>query len=132
MSVNARLVRSSSARRPILPWLSRQSRPRLKIFRAVVCAAALLGAASLAPSAPEPTPVPKSRIYTCSFSNPGYSGFCNETQRVPAGSAPNRVCSVVLRCLNDVRCVETYCRATQIRGGWKLAAIHPGVWPPAR
>jgi hypothetical protein len=131
VSVNARLVRSSSAHRPIPPRLSRRSRPDLKVLRAAACAAALLGAASLAPSSPDPTPG-LAKIVTCSFSNPAYSGFCNETRQLASGVSGRAACLDIVRCLNDVQCTATYCRATQIRSGWKLAAVHRGVWPPAR
>jgi hypothetical protein len=131
VSVKARLVRSSSAHRLIPPWLSRGSRPDLKMFRATVCVAAFLGAASLALSAPDPTLAP-AKIVTCSFSNPAYSGFCNETRQLASGVSGRQACLDIVRCLNDVQCTATYCGATQIRSGWKLAAVHRGVWPPAR
>ena len=63
------------------------------------------------------------RTVTCSFSHPSYSGFCRETRPVPNNGAPAAVCGDLLRCLNDVRCVETLCQATTIRGGWKLERV---------
>jgi len=65
-------------------------------------------------------PSGSARTVTCSFSHPSYSGFCRETRRVPENGTAAAVCNDLLRCLNDVRCVETLCQATTIRGGWKL------------
>ena len=60
---------------------------------------------------------------TCDFSNPGYSGWCRVTKQLRAGKRPRAFCSQVLTCLNDVRCIRTYCTATTIRGGWKLEKV---------
>ena len=103
---------------------------RMRPVRAAAAAAVWFAAVAFAPSATEPTPT--APVVTCSFSNPGYSGFCNETQKVPAGVSGRTVCLDILRCLNDARCTETYCRETTIRGGWQLAAVHRGVWPPPK
>jgi hypothetical protein len=60
---------------------------------------------------------------TCDFSNPGYSGWCRVTKQLRPGKRPRAFCSQVLACLNDVRCIRTYCTATTIRGGWKLEKV---------
>ena len=65
--------------------------------------------------APPPPPVA-----TCVFTNPSYSGQCVETADVPSGSSAQVACESILRCLNDPGCVKTYCRATEIRSGWRL------------
>jgi hypothetical protein len=67
---------------------------------------------------------------TCEFSNPGYSGRCRVTKRVPAGNRPRQFCSQVLACLNDARCVRTYCNATTIRGGWKIEKVETAPKTP--
>ncbi len=60
---------------------------------------------------------------TCSFSNPSYSGWCKQTAPIPQGGSANQVCQNILSCLNNTQCDETYCDATQIRGGWKLEQV---------
>jgi hypothetical protein len=35
---------------------------------------------------------------------------------------PARACRVILECLNDSRCVKTFCQNTTIRGGWSLVS----------
>jgi hypothetical protein len=57
---------------------------------------------------------------TCVFTNETYSGKCVETAEIPSGATPQQACESILRCLNDVGCVKTYCRATEIRSGWRL------------
>ena len=63
---------------------------------------------------------------TCSFSNPSYSGWCKQTAPIPQGGSADQVCQNILSCLNDTQCNETFCNATQIRGGWKLEKTETG------
>jgi hypothetical protein len=62
---------------------------------------------------------------TCTFANPTYSGQCVETAEIPEGSTPEKACETILACLNDVQCLKTYCRATEIRSGWTLVSAEP-------
>ena len=78
-----------------------------------------LGTALPGGARPAASPETTRRV-TCAFSHSSYSGYCRETRPVPKDGAASAVCADLLRCLNDVRCVETLCRATTIRGGWKL------------
>ncbi len=71
----------------------------------------------------------KGATVTCSFSNPGYSGFCRQTQPLARGASPAKVCTGMLRCLNDVRCIKTYCDATTIRTNWKLESVESSLRP---
>jgi hypothetical protein len=57
---------------------------------------------------------------TCVFTNPAYSGSCVETADLVSGATAQQACESILRCLNDVGCPKTYCRATEIRSGWRL------------
>jgi hypothetical protein len=66
------------------------------------------------------------RSVTCSVSNPSYSGWCRVTEDLPAGMPGKKVCLGVLRCLNNIRCIKTYCNTTQIRGGWRLEKVDVG------
>jgi hypothetical protein len=65
----------------------------------------------------------KPKTVTCSFSNPGYSGWCKQNAPLPKDGSAQQVCQGILNCLNDVQCNETFCNATQIRGGWKLESV---------
>jgi hypothetical protein len=65
----------------------------------------------------------KPQTVTCSFSNPGYSGWCRQNAPVPKDGTPDQVCQGILNCLNDTQCNATYCDATQLRGGWKLEQV---------
>ncbi len=56
----------------------------------------------------------------CTFSNARYAGKCVEQVTPAARQTPVQACRVILDCLNDTRCVKTYCKATTVRGGWSL------------
>jgi hypothetical protein len=92
-----------------------------------LASAALLALAALAIFAvrtrSNPAAEGSGRTVTCELSNPAYSGWCRVTEKLARGASPGRVCEGVLACLNDPRCVKTYCSATTIRGGWKLEAV---------
>lgn len=85
--------------------------------------AALSLAVSTASSSPPPgqdaTP-PRPATASCVFTNASYSGKCVETAEVASSATPQQACESILRCLNDVGCAKTYCRATEIRSGWRL------------
>jgi hypothetical protein len=57
---------------------------------------------------------------TCTFANPGFVGACVETTTRTEKQKPAAVCQPILSCLNNPRCVQTYCQATTIRQGWSL------------
>jgi hypothetical protein len=61
-----------------------------------------------------------SRAAICEFRNPSYAGVCTETPAIPEGQTAADACGAILACLNDARCVKTYCEATEIRHGWTL------------
>ena len=92
-------------------------RRSLLVSLAVLSVLGLTGSSSRAP-AQEPRQPPQSA--SCVFTNPSYSGKCVETAEVRSGSSPQEACESILRCLNDVGCAKTYCRATEIRSGWRL------------
>lgn len=105
---------------------------RTKLFRVVrdglllllLGAAAADSASSAQASDPPPTPGrPAARTVTCDFSNPGYSGWCRVTKQLGGGKRARGFCAQVLTCLNDGRCIKTYCDATTIRGGWRLEKV---------
>jgi hypothetical protein len=90
--------------------------------RLVVAAVLLLAVAAIrgrAATAAPPDSPPKNEA-TCVFTNPAYSGKCTQTTAIAAGSSATQACQSVLACLNDAQCLQTYCNATTVRGGWKL------------
>lgn len=103
---------------------SRKRAARAGQWASVLCSLLLArtGLAANAPAGNAPASGPVLEV-TCAYSNPGYSGWCRQTQGVPAGGSGARVCAGVLHCLNDVRCTKTYCTATGIRGNWRLEKI---------
>ncbi|MBK9088096.1 MAG: hypothetical protein IPL90_03225 [Holophagales bacterium] len=66
---------------------------------------------------------------TCVFTHPAFSGKCTENVDVAENSSADTACSLILDCLNDVRCTKTYCSATSLRGGWKLETASPKATP---
>jgi hypothetical protein len=85
----------------------------------ILAAVVLLLSAAPAHSPGGPPPPPPAKA-TCVFTNPGFAGKCVENTDVADGSSPTQACEAILRCLNDVDCLKTYCQATTIRSGWKL------------
>lgn len=69
-----------------------------------------------------PDAADKGETYTaeCTLSNAAYSGTCVVTESAPKTDTPETVCGRVLDCLNDSRCIKTYCNATTVRSGWSL------------
>lgn len=88
-----------------------------------VAPAGLASDSATSTQASSPSSAAGTSTVTCDFSNPGYSGWCRVTKQLRAGKRPRAFCSQVLTCLNDVRCIRTYCTATTIRGGWKLEKV---------
>jgi hypothetical protein len=71
----------------------------------------------------------------CAFQHPRYVGTCVEKVTPEKDQSHLAACRVVLACLNDTRCVKTYCQATTIRGGWTLVSPKPELgtrsdWQP--
>jgi hypothetical protein len=98
----------------------------LTMFFAALAGAPAGGATDPASAPPASTPSPTAggaSTVTCDFSNPAYSGWCRVTKQLRRGARPRGFCTQVLACLNDTRCIRTYCNATTIRGGWKLESV---------
>ncbi len=47
-------------------------------------------------------------------------GLCEERTPYVQGRKLDALCKPILDCLNDTRCIKTYCGATTIRQGWVL------------
>ena len=58
----------------------------------------------------------------CTFTHPQYVGSCVEKVTPTGKHTPVQACRVILDCLNNSRCVKTYCQSTTIRGGWTLVS----------
>jgi len=56
----------------------------------------------------------------CGFRNPSYAGLCEERTPYVQGKKLDALCKPILDCLNDTRCIKTYCGSTTIRQGWVL------------
>jgi hypothetical protein len=56
----------------------------------------------------------------CTFVNPGYAGACVEKTTRQEKEKPAAACKPILDCLNNPRCVKTYCQSTTVRQGWTL------------
>ncbi len=105
---------------------------RVRFLRIAFGVSAALVRAVVVTASPVPSPPPAPQAATCSFSNPVFSGFCRVTPKVPAGGSAKKACLGVLACLNDTRCIHTYCNATTIRVGWKLESVALAPPPPNR
>jgi hypothetical protein len=75
---------------------------------------AALTAVSAVPAQNKEPPV------VCGFRNPSYAGLCEEKTPFVKGKELEEICKPILDCLNDTRCVRTYCGSTTIRQGWTL------------
>lgn len=56
----------------------------------------------------------------CVLSHPSLPAPCTEAVPLPPGGTAQDACSAVLACLDDPRCIKTYCQGTTIRQGWAL------------
>jgi hypothetical protein len=56
----------------------------------------------------------------CTFANPSYAGDCVEKTTRGEKQKPAAACQPILECLNNPRCVKTYCQSTTVRQGWTL------------
>jgi hypothetical protein len=56
----------------------------------------------------------------CGFRHASYTGLCEERTPYVKGEKLETLCKPILDCLNDTRCIKTYCGATTIRQGWVL------------
>ena len=68
----------------------------------------------------------------CAFRNASYTGLCEERAPYEQGKKLEAICKPILDCLNDTRCIKTYCGATTIRQGWVLESAkrgEPGAGP---
>ena len=58
----------------------------------------------------------------CTFTHPQYVGNCVEKVTPTGKQTTVQACRAILACLNNSRCVKTYCQSTTIRGGWTLVS----------
>ena len=56
----------------------------------------------------------------CGFRNASHTGLCEERAPYVKGKKLEAICQPVLDCLNDFRCIKTYCGSTTVRQGWTL------------
>ena len=66
----------------------------------------------------------------CGFRNTSYTGLCEERTPYVKGKKLEALCKPILDCLNDTRCIKTYCGSTTVRQGWVLESAkrdNPGA-----
>ena len=56
----------------------------------------------------------------CGFLNASHTGLCEERTPYVKDKKLEVICKPILDCLNDVRCIKTYCGSTTVRQGWTL------------
>jgi len=56
----------------------------------------------------------------CGFRNTAYAGLCEERTPYVKDKKLEVICRPILDCLNDIRCIKTYCGSTTVRQGWTL------------
>ena len=83
-------------------------------------AAAAAGFNPSAQAANHPVGQEKEPPVVCGFRNTSYTGLCEERTPYVQGRKLDALCKPILDCLNDTRCIKTYCGATTIRQGWVL------------
>jgi len=74
----------------------------------------------LAPASPAASGQEKEPPVVCGFRNSGYTGVCEERTLYVKDKKLEAICKPIVDCLNDSRCVKTYCGSTTIRKGWTL------------
>lgn len=95
---------------------------------AVVVLLWTIGAVTLVPGLPAPTASSSAGTgqakdeppVVCGFRNPAYTGLCEERTPYVKGKELSAICKPILDCLNDTRCIKTYCGSTTVRSGWVL------------
>jgi len=87
---------------------------------AVGAAAAAVGFSPSPQAASQAVSQEKEPPVVCGFRNASYTGLCEERTPYVKGKALDALCKPILDCLNDTRCIKTYCGSTTIRQGWVL------------
>ncbi len=92
------------------------------MVRRILVASALALALSFALALPATTRALQEKPIdvTCTFTNASYAGDCVEKTTRGEKEKPSAACAPILDCLNNERCVKTYCQSTTVRQGWKL------------
>ena len=78
------------------------------------------GQSAPAPASPASGGQNKEPSVVCRFRNPAYAGLCEERTPYVKDKKLEVICKPILDCLNDIRCIKTYCGATTVRQGWTL------------
>ncbi|MFO7693964.1 MAG: hypothetical protein R6V57_12820 [Vicinamibacterales bacterium] len=87
----------------------------MRLTLAVILALACAGGAAFVVASQEKEPP-----VVCGFRNASYTGLCEERTAYVQGKKLEALCKPILDCLNDTRCIKTYCGATTVRQGWVL------------
>lgn len=88
--------------------------------------AAVVAGASVSLTAGRPAMQRQEPPVVCALRNPSYAGLCEERAPYEQGKKLDAICKPILDCLNDTRCIKTYCGSTTIRQGWVLESATRG------
>jgi hypothetical protein len=78
------------------------------------------GQSAQAPASPASGGQDKEPLVVCGFRNAAHAGLCEERTPGVKNKKPEDLCKPILDCLNDPRCIKTYCGSTTVRQGWTL------------
>ncbi len=78
------------------------------------------GQSGQAPASPVSGGQDKEPPIVCGFRNTAHAGLCEERTPYVKDKKLEAACKPILDCLNDPRCIKTYCGSTTVRQGWTL------------
>jgi hypothetical protein len=78
------------------------------------------GQSAPAPASPAGGGQGKEPPVVCGFRNASHTGLCEERTPYVKDKKLEVICKPILDCLNDIRCIKTYCGSTTVRQGWTL------------
>jgi hypothetical protein len=96
-------------------------RTLILVALSVVLAGGIVGGQSgRLPASPASAAQDKEPPVVCGFRNASHTGLCEERTPYVKDKKLEVICQPILDCLNDVRCIKTYCGSTTVRQGWTL------------
>jgi hypothetical protein len=78
------------------------------------------GQSGPAPAAPARGGQDNEPPVVCGLRNAAHAGLCEERTPYVKDKKLEVLCKPILDCLNDPRCIKTYCGSTTVRQGWTL------------
>lgn len=96
------------------------------LLLAVAVAAMAIGTLAAPTAASSMAAQDKEPPVVCGFRHASYTGLCEERTPYVKGQKLEALCKPILDCLNDTRCIKTYCGSTTVRQGWVLESARRG------